>query len=275
MRQEYSFKEGERIGDEFQVIKIGISGGMGQVYLCYSHARDYFYALKGLNERTLPFFARDPFQFRREVETWVGLGQHENIVRCFTVLMFENHPLILAEWVGNDRYLAELYEGFHRGQPHFLDWYARLGEQGLDLRMDLSRTTRSNHEIDLESYLTEKIYRDNPTLAVAVALDICAGLMHIKQVFPGTAHGDLRPTNILITSQGRAKINDFGIARLFCTTSPTETLRWQGSPLHMAPEQWLEQPTDCRTDIYTLGVILFTLLMGHEPFDAPSRSTLR
>ena len=271
----HPFEAGKRINDDFEVIRSSNSGGMGQVYLCYSHARDHFYALKGLNPQTSAAFARDPFRFRREVETWIGLGQHASIVRCFTVLALEDQPFILAEWVGDDKDLARRYEDIHRDQPHFFDWYARLGEQGLGLRKADRRMASSGHGDDLESHFGKGVFRGNPTLAVEVALDICAGLVHINQVFPGAAHADLRPTNVLMTPHGRATINDFGITRVPGTASAIDDRPPQGSPLHMAPEQWQGQQPDFRTDMYALGVILFTLLMGYEPFDANSRNAIK
>jgi eukaryotic-like serine/threonine-protein kinase len=86
----------------------------------------------------------------------------------------------------------------------------------------------------------------------------------------GVIHRDIKPANILLTSpKGQdIKISDFGAA-LFTATETTQ-LCGIGSPAYMSPEQVREQPLDQRTDIYSLGVVMYQLLTGHLPFEADS-----
>jgi serine/threonine-protein kinase len=89
----------------------------------------------------------------------------------------------------------------------------------------------------------------------------------------GVVHRDLKPSNILLTDDGHAKIADFGIASLNVSelTGSGEVL---GTPAFMSPEQLTGGPVDGRSDLFSLGVILYTLLTGHRPFQGNSVSTV-
>src|SRR5262245_5268799 len=96
---------------------------------------------------------------------------------------------------------------------------------------------------------------------------------------PGLVHRDLKPENILVGRDGMAKVTDFGLANVFSDLSregPADAkqitqFHWSvltqgivGTPLYMAPEQWLGGTLDTRTDIYAFGCILFEMLTGHS-----------
>ncbi|WP_051837476.1 protein kinase domain-containing protein [Streptomyces sp. NRRL WC-3742] len=85
----------------------------------------------------------------------------------------------------------------------------------------------------------------------------------------GVVHRDLKPGNLFLTTGGRLKICDFGIARTDDTTAAlTTTGRPLGTPLYMAPEQWRGEHIDTRCDLYALGCVLHALLTGAPPFRA-------
>ncbi|MFE2869872.1 WD40 repeat domain-containing serine/threonine protein kinase [Embleya sp. NPDC059259] len=88
----------------------------------------------------------------------------------------------------------------------------------------------------------------------------------------GVVHRDVKPGNLFVQPADRVKICDFGIARTADgTTTMTTTGRVIGTPAYMSPEQWREEPVDGRSDLYSLGCVMFELLTGRSPFsDAPS-----
>ena len=89
----------------------------------------------------------------------------------------------------------------------------------------------------------------------------------------GVIHRDIKPSNILITQDGHAKIADFGIAKLNLAhfTIPGRVL---GTPAYMAPEQLGGEGVDGRSDLFSLGVILYALVTGHSPFQGNSATTV-
>ncbi|HTZ98821.1 MAG TPA: serine/threonine-protein kinase [Candidatus Aquilonibacter sp.] len=101
--------------------------------------------------------------------------------------------------------------------------------------------------------------------AVDLALQICSGLKEAHT--QGIVHRDLKPENVMIDAQGNVKIMDFGIARsMEAVTRLTGSM--VGTPAYMAPEQVGGKPVDYRTDVYSLGLILYELFTGTQAFRA-------
>jgi serine/threonine-protein kinase len=104
-----------------------------------------------------------------------------------------------------------------------------------------------------------------PRACAIVAEVACAlGAAHRK----GVIHGDVKPANILITDGGRVKLMDFGMARLASRDSSSSPLL--GTPAYWCPEQIVGKPQDARSDLFSLGVVLYELVTGKRPFDAES-----
>lgn len=82
----------------------------------------------------------------------------------------------------------------------------------------------------------------------------------------GIIHRDIKPQNVMVTGDGRSVLMDFGIARQFQSEEITTTGEVVGTPVYMAPERLLGREVDQRCDIYSLGVILFELITGRQPF---------
>jgi serine/threonine protein kinase len=89
---------------------------------------------------------------------------------------------------------------------------------------------------------------------------------HEKKVI----HRDIKPENILLETQtGRVKIADFGLARVKDDASKTQSIALVGTPLYMSPEQTLGKDLDHRSDLFSLGGVLYCMITGHPPFRAP------
>ncbi len=102
--------------------------------------------------------------------------------------------------------------------------------------------------------------------AAGIIQQVCRGLeaAHAE----GVVHRDLKPQNIMIDSQGKVSVMDFGIARSMDTASMTRTGALLGTPTYMSPEQAQGQKVDARSDLYALGIIFYELLTGKAPFEA-------
>jgi serine/threonine protein kinase len=123
----------------------------------------------------------------------------------------------------------------------------------------------------LDKFLTKDDEKLPLETAVQIALEVADALdcAHGQ----GVVHRDLKPANILITEDGRAKIADFGIAKLNLA-SQTMAGVVLGTPAFMSPEQLNGDAVDGRSDLFSLGVILYTLLTGYRPFQGNSAMTV-
>ena len=102
--------------------------------------------------------------------------------------------------------------------------------------------------------------------AAAYAIEVGRGLgaAHQRRL----VHRDVKPQNVLVDAEGRAKVTDFGIARELEQDGLTKTGRVLGTTDYVSPEQALGHPVDARSDIYSLGVLLYEMLTGEVPFKA-------
>lgn len=104
------------------------------------------------------------------------------------------------------------------------------------------------------------------TEAVRVIRDLASALAYAHS--RGMIHRDIKPANIMLDSDGRVVLTDFGIARIVSGPTMTASGSMVGTPAYMSPEQGLGQPGDNRSDIYSLGVVLYQLVTGTTPYDA-------
>jgi len=222
---------GENLSQYEILSKLG-SGGMGEVYLARDHNLKRKVALKVMP----PEVANDPqlrLRFEREAEAVAALD-HPNIVTIHTIEEIDGRRILVMEWVDGDS----------------LD--QRLRPVGLDV---------------------------SEILAVAIPLTDALAAAHDK----GIIHRDLKPANIMVRSDGQVKILDFGLAKF---TQQAAEVKGEGEaaeastrsvPLtragmvmgtvpYMSPEQLTSAKVDSRSDIFSLGVVLYEMATGKRPF---------
>lgn len=110
-----------------------------------------------------------------------------------------------------------------------------------------------------------------PDAAVDIVLQILRAARFAHQ--RGVVHRDIKPHNVLIDEEGRVKVTDFGIARAGASDM-TETGSIMGTAQYLSPEQAQGKPVDARSDLYSIGIVLYELLTGRVPFDAESAVTV-
>jgi serine/threonine protein kinase len=147
---------------------------------------------------------------------------------------------------------ANIAAVYDTGRDHNTIFIAMELLMGQSLR-DVMRDRRLNHQ--------EIIHIG---VQVAEALDFA----HQR----GIVHRDIKPSNIIIDPKGQVKITDFGIAHIEDPAVTQQTIPGEilGTPLYMSPEQVMSKPVNGRSDLYSLGVILYELTTGHNPFKGDS-----
>lgn len=125
--------------------------------------------------------------------------------------------------------------------------------------------------LDLKRYIKE-----NAPLANDVAVRIMGQILLAMRMAHtrGIVHRDLKPQNVLLTTDGVAKVTDFGIAVAFAETSLTQTNSMLGSVHYLSPEQARGAKATIQSDIYAMGIILFEMLTGRIPYDGDSAVTI-
>ncbi|MFF2775043.1 protein kinase [Streptomyces sp. NPDC058052] len=205
-------------------------GGMASVYLAYDSALDRQVAIKTLHTE-LGREASFRERFRREAQAVAKLS-HTNIVSVFDT--------------GEDTLDGGL-------MPYIVMEYV----EGQPLGSVLASDVRQYGAMPADK-------------ALKVTADVLAALEVSHEM--GLVHRDIKPGNVMMTKRGVVKVMDFGIARAMQSgvTSMTQTGMVVGTPQYLSPEQALGRPVDARSDLYSVGIMLFQLLTGRLPFDADS-----
>jgi hypothetical protein len=180
--------------------------------------------------------------------------------------------ILRAELAGDsafrDRFLKEALAAARLSHPNIAQIYD-TGSESLD-------GTTEQHYIILEycgGGSLETVAGTHSTLAPQRVTDVGATVCNALAYAHSTdvVHGDLRPANILLTNEGGVKVSDFGIARaLFASRDISTTGTILGSVRYLSPEQAEGKEADPRSDLYSLGVVLYELLVGRPPFEDSS-----
>ncbi|MCB5911334.1 protein kinase domain-containing protein [Streptomyces pinistramenti] len=217
-------------GGRYQLRDLLGAGGMASVHLAYDSVLDREVAIKTLHTE----LGREQAfreRFRREAQSVAKLT-HTNIVSVFDS--------------GED----EIDGGM---VPYIIMEYV----SGQPLRSELDNDIAQHGAMP-----TEK--------ALKITADVLAALEASHEM--GLVHRDIKPGNVMMTKRNVVKVMDFGIARAMQSgvTSMTQTGMVVGTPQYLSPEQALGRAVDARSDLYSVGVMLFELLTGQLPFDADS-----
>lgn len=124
--------------------------------------------------------------------------------------------------------------------------------------------------------ILDEIGTYQPDEALRITLEVCRALRHAHD--NGIVHRDVKPDNVMVTTDGAVKILDFGIAKLLQTNEMFGTLTRSGqligSPLYMSPEQLQGQEATVQTDVYGLGLLLFHMVTNRSPFSGETVTTM-
>jgi serine/threonine-protein kinase len=206
---------------------------------------------------------------RYEVEELVGHGGMSSVYKAKDSLLERHVALkILHEQYGTDEGFVERFKREARSvaqlqHPNVVTVIDRGEENG--------RQYIVFEYIDGEN-LKEHVVRKGRLEvreALEIAVEVARGLAFAHE--QGLVHRDVKPQNILLNGDGRAKVTDFGIARTVeVDGGMTQTGTVLGTSNYIAPEQASGQPVDAHSDVYALGVVLYELLAGEVPFPGES-----
>src|ERR671917_443003 len=127
----------------------------------------------------------------------------------------------------------------------------------------------------LEGRNLKQIVREHGPLEPGFAVDIVLQILKAARFAHrrGIVHRDIKPHNVIVDDEGRAKVTDFGIARAGASDM-TQTGSIMGTAQYLSPEQAQGHPVDERSDLYSIGIILYELLTGRVPFEGESAVTI-
>ncbi len=225
-------------------------GGMGVVYRARERELGREVALKVVRPELLHFGnARE--RFRREVEAVARL-QHPAIVPVYSVGEADGLPWLAMELVRGAS-LGELLTDLRGRRPERL------------IGADLARVLAQRAGVDPDPVLQRALFAGSwIDVACRIVQRIAEALAHAHGL--GILHRDVKPSNVMLTAEGQAKLVDFGLALRTDAQKLTRSGTQLGTDAYMSPEQVRGEELDPRSDVYALGVVLYELLALREAF---------
>lgn len=179
------------------------------------------------------------------------------------------HQFLASDPDARKRFRREAMAVAQLRHPSILEIYDS-SEPGAD---EAYLVTELIHGQTLRDWYEAKGVPEIPEAGALVVLGIARALRHAHE--NGIIHRDLKPENVMVTPDGHLKLMDFGIAQIMDgATRLTQTGTLLGSPAHMAPEVIDGEIPDHRADLFSLGTILYWMITGALPFEAPNPSAL-
>lgn len=168
-------------------------------------------------------------------------------------------PKLVADHEFVQRFLQEAQAVAQLNHPNIIQIYY-IAQQGATLFFAMELVEGA----ELETLLQQR-QRFSAAEAVEIIRQAALGLQHAHR--HGIIHRDIKPANLMVSHDGVVKVADFGLAKeVKAEVSLTSTQTVMGTPHYMSPEQAKGQPVDFRSDIYSLGVTLYQLVAGRQPF---------
>src|SRR5881296_3702057 len=203
---------------------------------------------------------------RYEILEIIGTGAHGRVARAHDPMIgrlvaIKLFPKELASGEARQRFIQEARVVGQLSHPSIIT----LHDMGIDEATQTPYLVMEYLEGQPLDRILEKGSVPYPR-ACAWAAEVASalGVAHRK----GVIHGDVKPANVLIADDGRVKLMDFGMARLASRDSGATPLL--GTPAYWCPEQIMGRPQDARSDIFSLGVVLYEMVTGTRPFEADS-----
>jgi eukaryotic-like serine/threonine-protein kinase len=186
----------------------------------------------------------------------VWQGTDEVLQRQVAVKLLHQHLASDATFVA--RFRQEAVAAARLAHPGIVAIYDTVSEEGIEaIVMELVPGRTLRDRIDDPTPL-------DPWQAAGIGAQVADALDAAHRA--GLVHRDVKPANVLLCPDGRAKVADFGIAKALAEADLTQPGLMVGTAKYLAPEQVRGEPVDARTDIYSLGVVLYEMLCGRAPF---------
>ena len=200
---------------------------------------------------------------RYELEVVIGEGTFGRVYRGLDRRLARPVAVkVIKPWWAEDRAWVERFQR----EAQLL---ARVSDPGIVQIFDIGEAEQGPYyvaELVEGESLAERLQRGPLPIAQArsVAEQLCRALASAHA--QGVVHCDVKPANVLLTTDGKVKVGDFGVARIAAGTSQASSATVAGTPRYMSPEQARGRSTTSATDVYSAGIVLYEMLAGQPPF---------